>query len=218
MDTRRTTVDEPDGALLRAKALAAPTRVEIMSLLRKAPSPLAAAALAEQLGIHHTAVRQHLERLSAAGLVVAVPLPIIGRGRPRTGYSAINNDEGAPYRELAGMLAEAVRTGDGAREAGRAFGRRVAESPEGPLETLRAETERMGFLPTLQRRGRRFQLTLTECPFADLAVVDPATICSLHLGLAEGIAERDGTLEVEGIRLADPRNGGCRIAVRSLPM
>ena len=215
MGTRPQPVEPDDGALRRARALGAPTRVQILSLLKAAAVPLTAGQLAESLGIHHTAVRQHLELLSAAGLVHSEALPIIGRGRPRVGFTTIDDSTDAPYRELAAMLAAAVRTGLGAREAGREVGKRVAASPEGPLATLRAETERMGFHPQLQRRGSRFQLTLSECPFADLAVADPGTICSLHLGLAEGIAECDGTLQVEGIRLADPRHGGCRIVVRS---
>lgn len=201
-----------DDALRRAKALSAPTRVEIMTLLRDAPSPLTAAALAGAIGIHHTAVRQHLAVLADAGLVLSQALPVEGRGRPRTGYTVAA--EGVPYRELAGMLADAVRTGRSARDAGRDAGLLVEPSPDGPIATLRDEAQRLGFEPRARRRGAVQEIVLGACPFADLATTQPETVCELHVGLAEGIAERAGGLAVEGIHLADPHKGGCRIVIR----
>jgi predicted ArsR family transcriptional regulator len=38
---------------------------------------------------------------------------------------------------------------------------------------------------------------LRRCPFAEVAAADPGTICQLHLGLAEGLAEGLGKLEVD---------------------
>lgn len=212
MGNRPQHVGLEDGTLRRAKALSAPTRVEILTLLRDAPSPLTAGALAELMGIHHTAVRQHLAMLAEAGLVLSQALPVEGRGRPRTGYTVAV--EGVPYRELAGMLADAVRAGRTARDAGRDAGLRVEPSVDGPIATLRDEAQRLGFEPRVRRRGDVQEIVLGACPFADLATTQPGTVCELHVGLAEGIAERAGGLAVDGIRLADPHKGGCRIVVR----
>jgi predicted ArsR family transcriptional regulator len=213
MSNRPKHVGLEDGALRRAKALSAPTRVEILTLLRSAPSPLTAGALAGALGIHHTAVRQHLAVLADAGLVRSQALPVEGRGRPRTGYTATAT-EGVPYRELAGMLADAVRTGRTARDAGRDAGLLVEPSADGPIATLHDEAQRLGFEPRTRRRGDLQEIVLGACPFAELATTQPETVCELHVGLAEGIAARAGGLEVEGIHLADPHKGGCRIVVR----
>ncbi|MDO8361387.1 MAG: ArsR family transcriptional regulator [Actinomycetota bacterium] len=217
MGTRPHHVDPAGGALLRAKAQAAPTRVEILRLLGDAARPLTAGDLASAIGIHHTAVRQHVAMLVEAGMVRSEQLPVVGRGRPRTGYVALPVATGGPYRELAGMLAGAVRDGRTAREAGRESGRQVQVSPEGALATLRDEAQRLGFDPLARRRGEVQEVVLRTCPFADLASTQPDTVCELHVGLAEGIAEAAGGFAVEGIHMADPRKGGCRIVVRELP-
>jgi len=209
MGTRPSPVDPEGGALLRAKALSAARRVQIVSLLRSEGAPLTAGSLAEVLGIHHTAVRQHLSLLVDAGLVVAHPLPVEGRGRPRVGYSVVDVNE--PYRELAGMLAEAVRTGRTARQIGHDTGLRVSPSPAGPLATLRDEAARLGFDPYVIEGDETQEVVLRRCPFADLATAQPETVCDLHVGLAEGIADRSGGLVVDGISLSDPHRGGCRI-------
>ncbi len=217
MGDRPQHVDSEGGALRRAKALSATSRVEVLARLRDSNAPLTAGLLATALGIHHTAVRRHLAVLVDAGLVRAVRLPAKGRGRPSTGYVVSGPVEGAAYRELAGMLAEAVRTGRSARAAGRDVGRRVVPLADGSLATLSGETERLGFQPELHVTGEVHELVLGVCPFAELAEVQPETVCELHLGLAEGIAERSGGIEVVGIRMAHPQTGGCRIMVRRLP-
>ena len=214
MGPRPSHVEPGYGALLRAKALGASRRVEIIALLRGAAVPLTAGDLATALGIHHTAVRQHVALLLEAGLVASQPMPVEGRGRPRTGYRVVASS--APYRELAGMLAEAVRTGRSAREAGFDAGLRVEPSADGPLVTLRDEAARLGFDPQLHDDGDTQDIVLGACPFADLATEQPDMVCDLHVGLAEGIAERGGGLVVRGISLADPHQGGCRIRTETI--
>lgn len=212
MGNRPHHVDSEGGALRRAKALSAPSRVEILARLRDAPAPLTAGVLAEAMGLHQTAVRQHLAVLADAELVQSHALPVRGRGRPRTGYTAVA--EGVPYRELAGVLADAVGAGLTARAAGRLAGLRVQPSADGPIATLHAEADRLGFEPRVRDQGELQEIVLQSCPFADLAAVQPETVCEVHVGLAQGIAERAGGIEVEGIRLADPHRGGCRIVMR----
>ncbi|MCZ7531504.1 MAG: hypothetical protein M5U31_14915 [Acidimicrobiia bacterium] len=56
-------------------------------------------------------------------------------------------------------------------------------------------------------------LTLRRCPFVDVASLDPATVCGLHLGLAEGMAEQIGGLTVDHLTHTDPRSAGCHLQV-----
>ncbi len=191
-----------------------PTRVAAFGHLRRAADPLSAPQLAVLLGVHHTAVRQHLNVLIAAGLVAAAPQPHTGRGRPRIVYRALDIVDS--YRELATALAEAMTSGLPTREIGRQRGLATAPVADGPLATLAAEADRLGFEPSVRRRGAgRFELVLGACPFADAAAAAPAAVCDLHLGIAEGIVERSGSMVVDALDATDPHRGGCRFTLHS---
>ena len=206
-----------DDALVRARALSDPTRVAILRLVRAADQPVTAAELARPIGIHHTAVRQHLAKLIDASLVARATLPPAGRGRPRVGYTATATASADDhYQALAIMLAEAVSTGQSARETGRQVALRRTVAHGDPVEALLSEAQRLGFDPVVGRQGSSdtVDIVLQTCPFAELADADPATVCQLHLGLAEGLAEMVGGVVIEGLHLADPHLGGCRLTVR----
>ena len=51
--------------------------------------------------------------------------------------------------------------------------------------------------------------TLQTCPFVSAAAADPETICSLHLGIAQGLAADEQGVRVEGLEPRDPRRAGC---------
>jgi predicted ArsR family transcriptional regulator len=206
--------------LLRAKALGDATRVSIYRLVCEGPWPVDVARLTAAVGLHHTAVRQHLVKLRDAGLILEASVPPSGRGRPRLCYrpnpEVVAPDGGSErYRHLAALLAEAVRTGDSVRDVGRRAGRRagraeVAEAPgREPLDVLLGEASRLGFQPS--REGD--DVVLMACPYAAVAAADPATVCALHLGLAEGFAEGVGGLEVTYLEPRDPHVAGCRLGV-----
>ncbi len=208
--------DDPDGdALRRARALAAPTRRAVLELLRGADEPLTPQQLAATVGVHHTAVRQHLVVLAEAGMVEAVQLAPEGRGRPRVAYRPLGDPD--PYQRLSTMLADAVSEGLTPREAGRRHGRDVTPLDEGAVATLLAETNRLGFRPRVRKGRGRLELVLDACPFAAVAAVAPDVVCELHLGIAEGIVERTGGLEIVDLRAADPRTAGCRLITRPSP-
>ena len=83
------------------------------------------------------------------------------------------------------------------------------------MATLRGETERLGFRPRVRDRGNgTHELVLAACPFAESPRCAPATVCDLHRGIAEGVCERSGGLEVVDLHVADPHRGGCRLVVR----
>lgn len=207
-----------DGALVRAQALGEPSRFQIHRLLGEAAAPMTVAEIAAATGLHRTAVGQHLAKLRAAGLVVEERLAPAGRGRPPTAFRAVPAPPDRHYLDLASMLAEAVRTGRSALDTGRAIGARSVEvaGPGGdPVAALTAEADRLGFEPRARRRrGGAVDVVLARCPFAELAAVDPDTICDLHLGLAQGLATAHRGMVVEALDVADPHQGGCRFSVR----
>lgn len=184
----------------------------MLQLLRTAGEALTPQSMAAALGVHHTAVRQHLTVLAAAGMVEAVHLQPQGRGRPRVAYRALGDPD--PYQRLSTMLADAVGEGLTPREAGRRHGVEVTPSPDGAVATLLAETDRLGFQPRIREGRGTLELVLDACPFADVASVSPHVVCELHLGIAEGIAERTGDVEIVDLRAADPHAAGCRLITR----
>ncbi len=198
-----------------AAVLSDPTRLRLLELLEGADGPLDVATLADRVGVHHTSVRVHLARLRDAGLVEERTSPAAGRGRPKHLYVAVVPRQA--YRELSSLLADAVRTGRSAREVGRDAGATAAaRTPAGltAVDAIMVEAEALGFAPRRAARRGQVDLVLEHCPFRDVAAEDPATICSLHLGIAEGIAERVGGAEVLGIVVEDPFRAGCRLQLR----
>lgn len=213
-----------DAAVREAKALADPSRAAIHRYVLRAVTPATIAELVGVTGLHHTAVRQHLTKLEAAGLVTREVLAPNGRGRPRLAYRGIEHPGERPYRELAGMLADAVRTGRTARDVGRDTGARSATPGGDPVEAVVAHAQRLGFDPVVVGAGGHgdasgdvTEIELRACPYAELAMTDTATVCSLHLGLAEGVATAVGGLVVEDLAVALTEAGRCRFRVRRSP-
>lgn len=176
-----------------------------------------AAALAEAVGLHVTTVRFHLDRLVAAGLVTTGVRRRAGAGRPRKVYSLVpvtagdERTEVESLRLLSGLLVEALTVGDEGRrltphEAGRrwalehvpvAADDRPAESAGRWLAKLGQMVEVLeewGYTPEVSTRdgGRTADITLSHCPFLDLARANQAVVCGIHRGLIAGSLERLG--------------------------
>ncbi|MFN8017306.1 MAG: helix-turn-helix domain-containing protein [Acidimicrobiales bacterium] len=208
----------------QARALGDPTRHEIFRYLADADDPVDVAELTAHLGLNHNAIRQHLGKLVDAGLVVESTRAPSGRGRPRLEYRIDPRaDErwtaSGPYERLAVLLTEVVRSGEAPIEVGRRAGRRlrtVAVDGQGPVDVLADQMARQGFEPVLRPRGDVVDVVLQACPFASAVLADAATICDLHLGLATGIAEAVGGVEVEELVAKDPRRAHCRLRCRSV--
>jgi predicted ArsR family transcriptional regulator len=208
----------------QARALGDPTRHSIFRRLLEASGPLTVAELTAGVGFHHTAVRQHLAKLLAAGLVVEEAEQRTTRGRPRLRYTVDPAAAGrwggpGPYERLAVLLAEALRTGASPEEVGRRAGRDAVGRPAagGPVGAVAAEMARQGFEPTLRQRRNGVEVVLGCCPYRAAALANPEAVCALHLGLARGTAEQVGGVEVEGLVPHDPRRAGCRLLLRPLP-
>jgi predicted ArsR family transcriptional regulator len=200
--------------------LAEPARRRVWDAVRAAARPVGVSELATTLGIHPNTVRLHLARLVEAGLVLEAVETDRHPGRPGYRYRAAGADpatDAGAYRRLATLLAHAVRSRVSAREAGRA----VAASDAGPLagsdpvEAIAAALAQEGFAPEVHDADNdHIEIVLHACPFADAAAEDPATICELHLGLAEGAAQAIGGVEVDRLHINNPYKAGCRLELR----
>jgi predicted ArsR family transcriptional regulator len=71
----------------QARALGDPTRHAIFRTIAEAGRPVGIAELNERHPCNHNAIRQHVAKLVAAGLVVEDTEPAGGRGRPRLVYA-----------------------------------------------------------------------------------------------------------------------------------
>jgi len=215
---------EPDAGVARqAKALGDPTRHAVFRAVADSPEPLDIATLTARFELNHNAIRQHLAKLCAAGLVVEEVGPSTGRGRPRLQYRPALDTGGdwgipSPYEHLAVLLVEALRSGRSPREVGAEAGRQLAATVQGsadPVDRIETIAARRGFEPRrIERRGS-VDLVLGHCPFQVTASTAPEIICQLHLGLAEGIAEASGgSVEVTELVARNPQRAGCRLKLR----
>lgn len=205
---------------IQARAIGDPTRYRIFEYISECADAVGVAELTELLGLNHNAIRQHLAKLVDADLVVEVDPLVSGRGRPRLQYVIAPSVESrwgsiGPYERLAVLLTELVRSGESPVEVGRRAGRRqrlgdTVESAD-PVSSLVDQMERQGFAPAVRERGRTVDVTLQVCPFQSAVLADPDTICQLHLGLAQGLADSIGGLEVHDLVPKDPRRAHCRL-------
>jgi predicted ArsR family transcriptional regulator len=111
-----------------------------------------------------------------------------------------------------------LRTGDSAVEVGRRSvrPRRLGGADEvDPIGVVVEEMARQGFEPTVHRRRDGSELVLVTCPFATTALADSDTVCSLHLGIARGVAETTGgRVVVAELVPHDPRRANCRLRLQ----
>lgn len=206
-----------------AKALGDPTRHRIFRYVAESAVPVRVAELTAHMGLNHNAIRQHLAILVDAGLLLEELEPESGRpGRRALQYRLHPEAAGAwgttgPYELLSELLAEAVERQASPRQVGQESGRRTAVELHGDsdvVDVLEAEMERRGFRPTRSDKGSRVDFVLGRCPFEDVAATHAETVCQLHLGLAEGMAEGVGDVEVVRLVAKNAHRAGCRVVLR----
>lgn len=177
------------------------------------------AELTEYFGLNHNAIRQHLAKLVDADLVLESSAAPSGRGRPRLEYVVEPSTDSrwgvtGPYERLAVLLTEVVRSGDTPYEVGRraALEDLQVHPHEGdPVGVLVDQMARQGFAPSVRPKGDAVEVTLGSCPFATAALTDSATICEMHRGMAEGVAEVVTGLRINRLVNKDPRQAQCRL-------
>lgn len=216
----------------QARALGDPTRHQLFEYLVHARRPVAIAELAEHLGVHHNAVRQHLAKLTAAGLVRAGSHASGGPGRPRLMYEVAPEAdgrwrEGDPYQRLASLLGEMVATGDAPEDVGRRFGHVLADAAHrseddasGALERIVDALADQGFAPRVEPHdddpASQVVIRLDWCPFSAVAAERPEIVCRLHHGITVGLADGAPDLTVDELVVRDPHRAGCEIRL-SMP-
>ena len=205
----------------QARALGDPTRHAIFRHLADAGRPMGIAELNDRFPLNHNAIRQHLAKLEAAGLVVEGKAPASGRGRPRLVYEAnpaVDARWGAtgPYERLSRLLVEIIRSGRSAEEVGRGAADQFrVPSPSGDVVAdMHAAMARQGFEPEVRPRRNGAEIVLHECPFATAALADRSTVCALHLGIAQGLTEATPAAVTELVAY-DPRKADCRLRIRA---
>ncbi|PKW26099.1 putative ArsR family transcriptional regulator [Phycicoccus duodecadis] len=171
----------------------APTDAQgrVLAALTRRGAPTTLAQLVEVTGLHENTVRGHLDALHQASHVTRLRARPAGRGRPAWAYVARE----APYAALAQSLARGIEASPGAtaretgESGGRAWGERLRAVFDGdertPRERLLLTLEHVGFGP--EPSPDPTVVRLTRCPFLDAARAHPAAVCSVHLGLIEGV-------------------------------
>jgi predicted ArsR family transcriptional regulator len=207
----------------QARALGDPTRHAIFRHLVGAGRPLGVAELNERFPVNHNAIRQHLAKLLAAGLVLESKEQGGGRGRPRLVYEPNPAAEGnwgaaGPYERLSLLLVEIIRSGRSPGEVGREAADvfRAPASSGDPVADISLAMARQGFDPEVRRTDAGADVVLHNCPFATVAAADRETICALHLGIAEGLAD-DTTAAVTELVAFDPDHADCLLRIRVDP-
>ena len=179
-------------------------RLRVLELLRSAPGALGVKDLAAQLGLHANTVRFHLNRLVTAGLVTRTVEEHNGPGRPRLTFAAAAQQDKESgqrsYQLLADMLAGFIAdtAPDAAAQAvnlGQTWGRYLATRPapakrvteEESLRELLHVLDDIGFSPILAEDDQQSQVLLRHCPFLEVASAHGEVVCSLHLGVMQGV-------------------------------
>lgn len=200
--------DYGDGAVLGE------SRSRVLTVLQDAGRPIGVSDVAELVSLHPNTARFHLDGLVESGLVERAAEDRDRPGRPRTLYTARPDAARTgrrSYRLLAEILtsfvaAQTPQPGKAALQAGLAWGRYLAEptrpfrrmDPTEATSRLVGTLDDIGFDPEAVTVGRKRQILLHHCPFRETAQDHSDVVCSIHLGLMQGVlAGIDAPLDVQ---------------------
>ncbi|HVB45238.1 MAG TPA: helix-turn-helix domain-containing protein [Streptosporangiaceae bacterium] len=184
------------------------SRAQVLDILRRTGSPLGVREIAGRTGLHPNTARFHLDGLAEAGLATREPQARATPGRPSMVYRAVESGRPAGarrYRLLAEMLTSLIagmmpEPGKAAARAGREWGAYLTERPPPyqrmrsgeAIERLTAIMAELGFAPQAAADGKQYRLCLRQCPFLEVAELHQDVVCSLHLGLMQGVLAQLG--------------------------
>jgi predicted ArsR family transcriptional regulator len=211
-----------------ARALAAPTRAQILELIR-VEGPLTAKEVAARSGLHPNVARGHLDVLVDAALATVRWRRLPGGGRPAKLYETTPAHVERGTTLVADMLATLIeQTGfspEPARkvafDTGDRLGRRHRPTAEHPtfdeqvLALVRALSEVSGATRIATRGEGWVEVEDADCPFRGIAQAHPEVACSLDKALKEGIMQALGAdAYVEQVTSVAWGDDVCREVVR----
>jgi predicted ArsR family transcriptional regulator len=178
-------------------AISSYSRVEILHRIQEQPHTTIGDLVAAT-SLHPNTVREHVQRLIDGGYVVAATEHRTTRGRPKVLYTAATGGSvSSPVQRR--KVEEAAHRGD--------LMRRVLPSDEpshldpDALHQVDAVVEHLvesGFDPLVDET--RLTIDLSPCAHAEAQAAHRPVLCSVHLGLMQGVlAEAGGPLSVEGM-------------------
>lgn len=177
-------------------ALASRPRRRVLDAVARAAAPVDALTIAEEVGLHVTTVRFHLDQLEAAHLVRRMAAGEPRRGRPRIRYVAAANPADDSREQLIEVLASALAERPDGRAQSIEAGHRWADAlapvaaPGDGVDALVQVLDGLGFDPA---RSEPEVIRLRACPFRDAARDHPQVVCSVHRGLIEQVLRAHGS-------------------------
>lgn len=199
-------------------AISSFSRVEILHLIQVEPRRTVA-EISEATALHPNTVREHLERLLEAGHIVRETEHRTTRGRPRVLYSAATGKAEASSPVARRKARAAAERGDIMRRVMPWTGASVRELGTETTHQLDAIVDHLsesGFDPLIDER--ELTIDLSPCPHATAQAAHRETLCSVHLGIMQGVlAEARGPLSIEGMRPScDPTQ--CVVQLTTTPL
>lgn len=213
----------------RARALAAPTRAQILEHLRRA-GQATVKEVADAIGVHANVARGHLDILVGAELATVSWRRNPVGGRPAKVYEAapVHVEEGPALVSdmLATLIEVAAPSPEIARAVAEATGERMIQRiRDGSSGTLPFESQVSLLVEALrlvsgglrvEEQGDSFiELLDLDCPFKSIAHSHPEVACTLDKALKEGMVRAlgaDAWVEVvTSIAWGDPE---CREVIR----
>jgi len=219
-----------------AKALGEETRFNIFRRIADSPEPLSVKELVSEFGMHHSAVRIHLNKLEDAGLIYSKKRRIPGAvGRPQLAFlpseRALSITLPPRNYQLLARLAMDLASAHGDTGSAEGFGEgwgrgyvrergRLADGPfplDGALDALVDELRRLGASPRSSRVDDDYQILDTNCVFAELAFDYDPLICELHQAVMRGMLTEMSADEFDWVHASSICNGDERCAVLVSP-
>jgi predicted ArsR family transcriptional regulator len=191
-----------------SKALGEDTRFAIFRQIASSAKPLTVKELVAMFGMHHSAIRIHLNKLEEAGLIVSRKLHNRGVvGRPQLAFVASPSAVGITlptrnYKLIADLLLEIAKRDVRGEEAaelfavqwGRSYMRSRGRGSDGPLSfdeafpILLEELRSLGNYPhDVDMNCAAATITQSNCPFLELAERHKPLVCVLHRGMNRGM-------------------------------
>jgi predicted ArsR family transcriptional regulator len=191
------------------------SRVRLLHLVQTRPERTIG-ELCEATGLHANTVREHLQRLIEGGYVVQATEHRTTRGRPRTLYSAATGLGDASSPIARDKVTAAARRGDLLRRVLPGSASALGREATYQLDALIEHLEESGFEPVVD--DVQLTVDLSPCPHAAGRAEDRPLLCSVHLGLMQGVlTEAGGPLSADAVRTS-ALPADCTVQLRQTEM